>query len=74
MQVRYGIFGIADRVKFIHDSGSPTFISWITYEELKMSFKVGEHGATKAGGFRFAVQYLQPPCVKTSWRQSPVFQ
>ena len=36
---------------FTHDSGSPMFVSWITDGKLKLSFKVGEHGATRAGGF-----------------------
>ena len=52
MQVR--VFGIAIGVKFTHDSGLPTFISWIADGKLKMSFKVGEHCAAMTGGFHSA--------------------
>ena len=69
---------MAIRIELTHDSHSPTFIPGSSKGKLKMSFKVGEHGATAAGGFNsgtnLCFQYLQPPVVEASWMLLPVFQ
>ena len=51
MQVSYWVFGIAIAVKLTPDSGLPMSIPWIADGKLKISFKIGERGATTTGGF-----------------------
>ena len=54
MQVSYWVSGIGIGVKFTHDSSLPSFIPWGADGKLKMSFKVGEHGAATIGRFHSA--------------------
>jgi hypothetical protein len=54
VQVSYWVFGIAIAVKLTPDSGLPMSIPWIADGKLKISFKIGERGATTTGGFHSA--------------------
>ena len=58
--VSHWVFGIVIWVKYTHDSSPPTFIPWVADGKLKMSFKVGEHGAATIGGFLSAAPVSAP--------------
>ena len=61
MYASYGVFGIAIRVEFTPDPGSPTCILWVADGgKLKISFNVGKHGAAAAGRFNSVTPISAP--------------
>ena len=73
VQLSYWVSGTAMGVKFTHDSSPPLFIPRVANGKLKMSVKVGEHGATVTGGYHSAAP-VSAATICGNLLETPVFR